>query len=99
MRDAVHEDLLKRLIEGRGVSDVRVTQDHEGKFVLNVRYTGSSHWMAVRSRDRNPRTWASMQTLAAYLWRLGVREWSTEIYQEVVTGHDHKLKPKKNRPE
>jgi hypothetical protein len=99
MREAIDEKLLKALIEGRGVSDFLITQHEDGQFMLNVRYTGATRWLAVRSREKNPRTWASLQTLASQLWKLGIREWRTELNQPVVTGHAHKLKPKKNRPE
>jgi hypothetical protein len=97
MREAVDEKLLRALLEGRGVSEFMITQDDAGKFVLSVRYTGATRWLAIRSRDSNPRTWANLQTLAAYMWKLGIREWKTELSQAVVTGHAHRLKPHKDR--
>lgn len=98
MREAIDEKLLKGLIAGRGVSDFLITQDEAGKFILHVRYTGATRWLPIRSREKNPRTWASLDTLASQLWKLGVREWRTELSQPVGTGHDHKLRPKKKPP-
>lgn len=96
MREAIDEKVLKALIEGRGVSDFLVTQHEDGQFMLSVRYTGATKWLPIRSRERNPRTWARLDTLASQLWKLGIRQWSVALSQEVVTGHAHKLKVKKN---
>jgi hypothetical protein len=99
MHDAIDEKLLKHLIYGRVVSDFLITQHADGQFMLSVRYVEVSDWVPVRSREKNPRTWARLDTLASQLWKLGVRKWYTELTQEVVTSHAHKLRPKKNLPE
>jgi hypothetical protein len=82
MRNAIDENALKALIAGRGVSDFLITQDEPGNFVLSVRYTGATNWLAIRSREKNPRTWASIQTLSRYLWKLGIRKYSVELSGE-----------------
>jgi hypothetical protein len=82
MREAIDENALKALIAGRGVSDFLITQDEACNFVLSVRYTGATRWLPVRSREKNPRTWASAQTVSRYLWRLGVRSYSVELSSE-----------------
>lgn len=78
MRETINEEALKALIAGRGVSDFQITQE-DGGFVLSVRYTGASRWLQLRSRDKSPRTWAKLDTLALYLQRLGVRKFSVEL--------------------
>lgn len=78
MREAIDEAVLKALIEGRGVSDFLVTRNDAG-FVLNVRYTGATRWLAVRSRREVPRTWASLSRLTLYLEKLGIRKFSVEL--------------------
>lgn len=78
MRETINEEALKALIAGRGVSDYLITQGDDG-FVLSVRYTSATRWLQLRSRDKSPRTWAKLDTLAAYLKRLGVRTFSVEL--------------------
>jgi hypothetical protein len=78
MREAIDEAVLKALIDGRGVSDFLVTRNDNG-FVLNVRYTGATRWLSIRSRREVPRTWANLSTLARHLERLGVRKFSVEL--------------------
>ncbi|VVM75455.1 hypothetical protein [Pseudomonas fluorescens] len=65
MRQGIHEDALRAMLEGGAVRDVLVNR-HDEKWMLAVRLGGAgSRWLPVRSRREALRTRASLTAVGA----------------------------------
>ena len=80
MREGLHEDALRHLIEQHAVREYLVSRIESGRWSLAVRLGGSSsRWLPVRSQREAVRTWASLDTLARFADGLGIRGFVLEL--------------------
>lgn len=79
MRNGIHEEALRALVEGGAVRD-RLVSRQEGKWTLAIRLGGSgSRWLAVRSRREVLRTWTSLTAVGCFADAIGLRGFSVEL--------------------
>jgi len=66
MREGIHEDALRVMVDSGAVRDTRVSR-HGEKWSVAIRLGGpTSHWLPVRSRRESVRTWASLSAVGNF---------------------------------
>lgn len=80
MREAIHEDALRALVEQHVVREARVSRWEGQRWSLAVRLGGpASRWLPVRSKREAVRTWASLDTLTRWADALGLSGFTVEL--------------------
>ncbi|MCI8212559.1 hypothetical protein AUC61_23800 [Pseudomonas sp. S25] len=80
MREAIHEDALRAMIEQNVVREARVSRLEGKGWYLAVRLGGpASSWLPVRSKREAVRTWASLDTLTRWADGVGLRGYVLEL--------------------
>ena len=73
MREGIHEDALRAMLEGGAVREVMVSR-HGEKWGLGIRLGGAgSRWLPIRSRREALRTWASLTAVGRFAEAQGVK--------------------------
>lgn len=76
-RSAYTEQDLALLVESQSAREFLVQRTEDGeRWVLLVRRR--LHWVPVRSKRENPRTWASLDTLERFTRSLGITGFQLE---------------------
>lgn len=76
-RSAFTEQELALLVESQAAREFMVQRTEDGaRWVLLVRRR--LHWVPVRSKRENPRTWASLDTLERFTQGLGIAGFQVE---------------------
>ena len=76
-RSAFTEQELVLLIESQAAREFMVQRTEDGaRWVLFVRRR--MHWVPVRSKRENPRTWASLDTLERFTQGIGITGFAVE---------------------
>ncbi len=79
MREGIHEDALRVMLEAGAVREVLVSRQDE-KWGLAIRLGGAgSRWLPVRSRREALRTWASLTAVGRFAEGLGVKTFAVEL--------------------
>ena len=79
MREGIHEDALRAMLEGGAVREVLVSR-HGDKWGLAIRLGGAgSRWLPVRSRREALRTWASLTAVGRFAEALGIKGFAVEL--------------------
>ena len=79
MREGIHEDALRVMLEAGAVREVLVSREDE-KWGLAIRLGGAgSRWLPVRSRREALRTWASLTAVGRFAEGLGVKTFAVEL--------------------
>lgn len=79
MREGIHEDALRVMIEGGAVREVRVSR-HGDDWSLAVRLGGPmAKWLPIRSRREAVRTWASLTAVGRFAEAAGIRSFVVEV--------------------
>lgn len=79
MRQGIHEDALRVMLEGGAVREVLVSR-HDDKWTLAIRLGGAgSRWLPVRSRREVLRTWASLTAVGRFAEGLGMKAFAVEL--------------------
>ncbi|MEO8645389.1 hypothetical protein [Pseudomonas sp.] len=79
MREGIHEDALRVMLEGGAVREVLVSL-HGDKWGLAIRLGGAgSRWLPVRSRREALRTWASLTAVGRFAEGIGVKGFAVEL--------------------
>lgn len=76
-RSTFTEQELALLVESGAAREFLVQRSEDGaRWVLLVRRR--MHWVPVRSKRENPRTWAKLDTLEAFTRKLGIPSFQVE---------------------
>ena len=79
MRQGIHEDALRVMLEGGAVREVLVSR-HDDKWTLAIRLGGAgSRWLPVRSRREVLRTWASLTVIGRFAEGLAMNAFTVEL--------------------
>lgn len=82
IREAIHSDALKLLVESGTARDFLVRRAHHFDaertgWTLAVRQ--GARWLPVRSKRESVRVWAKLDTLEAYVKALGVTTFVVDL--------------------
>lgn len=76
-RSVYTEKELALLVEAGAAREFLVQRSEDGeRWVLLVRRR--MHWVPLRSKRENPRTWAKLDTLEAFTRKLGITSFQVE---------------------
>lgn len=79
MREGIHEEALRVMLEAGAVREVLVSRQDE-KWGLAIRLGGAgSRWLQVRSRREALRTWASLTAVGRFAESIGVKGFAVEL--------------------
>ena len=79
MREGIHEDALRVMLEAGAVREVLVSREDE-KWGLAIRLGGAgSRWLPIRSRREALRTWASLTAVGRFAESIGVKGFAVEL--------------------
>jgi hypothetical protein len=82
LREAIQSDALKLLVESGTARDFLVRRAHHfdaGRTGWTLAVRQGARWLPVRSKRESIRVWAKLDTLEAYVQRLGVTTFVVDL--------------------